>query len=152
MRLYIIITFVLLSSLSVLGGAPPDSLLKLWYRQPAAQWTAALPLGNGRVGAMVFGGIEQEQLQLNEGYLWSGGPRDGNNPQAKEILPEIRQLLTEEKYMEADKADRKMMGLYSARYLTLGSLFFDNSISGAAEQYRRELDLNNAVSTITFTA
>src|ERR1044072_636264 len=100
MRLYNIITFLLLSSLSALGGTPPDSLLKLWYRQPAAQWTAALPLGNGRVGAMVFGGIAQEQLQLNEGYLWSGGPRDGNNPLAKEILPQVRQPLSEEKYLE----------------------------------------------------
>jgi alpha-L-fucosidase 2 len=152
MKPYNIITFLLLSSLSVLGGAPPDSLLKLWYRQPATQWTAALPLGNGRIGAMVFGGATQEQLQLNEGYLWSGGPRDGNNPAAKEILPKVRQLLAEEKYMEADKAARKMMGLYSARYLTLGSLFFDNSISGTPEQYHRELDLNNAVSKVTFTA
>jgi len=152
MRPYNIVTFLLLSSLSVLGGTPPDSLLKLWYRQPAARWTAALPLGNGRIGAMVFGGIAQEQLQLNEGYLWSGGPRDGNNPAAKEILPQVRQLLSEEKYMEADKAARKMMGLYSARYLTLGSLFFDNSISGTPEQYHRELDMNNAVSTVTFTA
>ncbi|HEY0611730.1 MAG TPA: glycoside hydrolase N-terminal domain-containing protein, partial [Chitinophaga sp.] len=57
MRLYNIITLFLLSSLPVLGGQPPDSLLKLWYTLPAAQWTAALPLGNGRIGAMVFGGI-----------------------------------------------------------------------------------------------
>jgi alpha-L-fucosidase 2 len=152
MRPYNIITILLLSSLSVLGGTPPDPLLKLWYLQPAGQWTAALPLGNGRIGAMVFGGAEQERLQLNEGYLWSGGPRDGNNPQAKQLLPQIRQLLNEEKYMEADQVARKMMGLYSARYLTLGSLFFDNNIAGTPLQYRRELDLNNAVSKVTFKA
>ena len=147
------ITLLLLLAAQVLSAAPPeDSLLRLWYQQPATQWVAALPVGNGRIGAMVFGGVQQEQLQLNEGYLWSGGPRDGNNPQAKQTLPLIRQLLSEEKYMEADQAARKMMGLYSARYLTLGSLFFDNSINGAPEQYRRQLDLNNALSTVTFTA
>ena len=147
------ITLLLLFAVQILSAAPPeDSLLRLWYRQPATQWVAALPVGNGRIGAMVFGGVQQEQLQLNEGYLWSGGPRDGNNPQAKQTLPLIRQLLSEEKYTEADQAARKMMGLYSARYLTLGSLFFDNSINGSPEQYRRELDLNNALSTVTFTA
>jgi len=147
------ITLLLLFAAQILSAAPPeDSLLRLWYQQPATQWVAALPVGNGRIGAMVFGGVQQEQLQLNEGYLWSGGPRDGNNPQAKQTLPLIRRLLSEEKYTEADQAARKMMGLYSARYLTLGSLFFDNSISGSPEQYRRELDLNNALSTVTFTA
>ncbi|WP_217604180.1 glycoside hydrolase N-terminal domain-containing protein [Chitinophaga sp. GbtcB8] len=147
------ITFLLLLAVQALSAAPPqDSLLRLWYRQPATQWVAALPVGNGRIGAMVFGGVQQEQLQLNEGYLWSGGPRDGNNPQAKQTLPFIRQLLFEEKYIEADQAARKMMGLYSARYLTLGSLFFDNTINGSPEQYRRQLDLNNALSTVTFTA
>ncbi|SEM99608.1 alpha-L-fucosidase 2 [Chitinophaga rupis] len=147
------ITLLLLLAVQVLSAAPPeDSLLRLWYQQPATQWIAALPVGNGRIGAMVFGGVQQEQLQLNEGYLWSGGPRDGNNPQAKQTLPLIRQLLSEEKYLEADQVARKMMGLYSARYLTLGSLFFDNSINGAPEQYQRQLDLNNALSTVTFTA
>ncbi len=57
-----------------------DPLLKLWYRQPAANWNQALPVGNGRIGAMVFGGVEEEQLQLNEAFLWSGGPGVGNNP------------------------------------------------------------------------
>ena len=147
------ITLLLLFAVQILSAAPPeDSLLRLWYQQPATQWVAALPVGNGRIGAMVFGGVQQEQLQLNEGYLWSGGPRDGNNPQAKQTLPLIRQLLAEEKYTEADQAARKLMGLYSARYLTLGGLFFDNSINGSPEQYRRQLDLNNALSTVTFTA
>lgn len=60
--------------------------------------------------AMVFGGVQEEELQLNEGYLWSGAPRDGNNPEAKTLLPQIRQLLAEEKYIEADKMARSMMG------------------------------------------
>lgn len=152
MKRYNILITLLLSSITALAVTPGDSLLKLWYRQPAAQWVEALPLGNGRLGAMVFGGVTTERLQLNEGYLWSGGPRDGNNPAARQILPQIRQLLNEEKYMEADQAARRMMGLYSARYLTLGSLYFDNSISGTPVQYKRELDLNNAQSKVTFTA
>lgn len=152
MKRYCILLVLSLATQVLQAATPGDSLLKLWYLQPATQWVAALPVGNGRIGAMIFGGVQQEQLQLNEGYLWSGGPRDGNNPLAKQTLPQIRQLLSEEKYIEADQAARKMMGLYSARYLTLGSLFFDNNTSGSPEQYRRELDLNNALSTVTFTA
>lgn len=152
MKRYCIVLVLLFATQGLQAALPGDSLLRLWYLQPATQWVEALPLGNGRLGAMIFGGVQQEQLQLNEGYLWSGGPRDGNNPQAKQTLPQIRRLLSAEKYIEADQAARKMMGLYSARYLTLGSLFFDNNISGSPEQYRRELDLNNALSTVNFTA
>src|SRR5690606_32862776 len=67
--------------------------LKLWYQQPAAQWVEALPVGNGRLGAMVFGGIEHERIQLNEDTLWAGGPYDAANPEAKAALPEIRRLI-----------------------------------------------------------
>ncbi|MGF6851020.1 alpha-L-fucosidase 2 [Chitinophaga sp. W3I9] len=151
------IKYLLAASLMLLAGntgaaTPADSLLKLWYRQPAKQWVEALPVGNGRMGAMIFGGVQQEELQLNEGYLWSGVPRDGNNPAAKELLPVIRQLLAEEKYMEADQVARKMMGTYSARYLTLGSLFINNDIPQEAIQYKRELNLNNGVARVSYTA
>src|ERR1700712_3061120 len=77
--------------------------LRLWYREPAAIWTDALPVGNGRLGAMVFGGIKTERLQLNEDTLWSGSPTEWNNPDAKQHLPEVRRLvIEEEKYREAD--------------------------------------------------
>ncbi|WP_161596813.1 glycoside hydrolase family 95 protein [Chitinophaga vietnamensis] len=142
---------MLLISWQMRASAPADSLLKLWYRQPAKQWVEALPLGNGRIGAMVFGGVQEEELQLNEGYLWSGAPRDGNNPEAKVLLPQIRQLLAEEKYMEADKMARQMMGRYSARYLTLGSLFIDQAPQEATH-YQRELDLNTGISKVSYTA
>ncbi|MBV7533868.1 glycoside hydrolase N-terminal domain-containing protein [Chitinophaga sp. sic0106] len=132
-------------------AATPDSLLKLWYKQPATQWVEALPLGNGRIGAMVFGGTKTEELQLNEGTIWSGTPRDGNNPKTKELLPQLRQLLNEGKYMEADKLSREMMGKYSARYLTLGSLFLESDIPADVQDYHRELDLNTGVSTVKFT-
>src|ERR1051325_4091676 len=75
--------------------------LKLWYRRPAAQWVEALPVGNGRLGAMVFGGVEQERIQLNEDTLWSGGPYNPANPDAKEALPEIRRLIAAGEYQAA---------------------------------------------------
>ena len=67
--------------------------LKLTYDQPASKWTEALPIGNGRLGAMVFGGIQNERFQLNEDTLWAGGPYDPNNPDALENLPEARRLI-----------------------------------------------------------
>lgn len=149
---YLLAASLMLFFINASAITPADSLLKLWYRQPAQQWVEALPVGNGRIGAMVFGGIQQEELQLNEGYLWSGVPRDGNNLQAKETLPLIRRLLAAEKYMEADQLARKMMGTYSARYLTLGSLFISNDIPQEATQYKRELDLNNGIARVIYTA
>src|SRR5437660_661921 len=71
-------------------AAPPDELLSLWYRQPAKVWTEALAIGNGRLGAMVFGGIEHERLQLNEDTLWAGAPYDPSNTNALKFLPEAR--------------------------------------------------------------
>src|SRR5512136_308999 len=73
------------------GGNP----LVLWYDKPAAKWVEALPVGNGRLSAMVFGGVNQERLQLNEGTLWAGGPYDPVNPEAKEALPQVRQMIRE---------------------------------------------------------
>src|SRR5690349_17301530 len=71
--------------------------LRLWYRQPAAAWTDALPLGNSRLGAMVFGGVSEEHLQLNEETLWSGRPRSYSHPGAAQYLQPMRQLLAEGK-------------------------------------------------------
>ena len=115
----IIIALGCLITLKCTAYGTPDPSLKLWYPQPATKWVEALPVGNGRIGAMIFGGTRQEELQLNEGYLWSGTPRDGNNPDAANQLPIIRQLLLQENYLAADSVARKMMGTYSARYLTL---------------------------------
>jgi hypothetical protein len=103
---------------SVPVGAAPHLVrqgkeLKLWYRGPAAAWVEALPVGNGRLGAMVFGTLGRERLQLNEDTLWSGGPRDWNNPEAAAVLPEIRRLIAEGRYVEADAAAKRMMGPYT---------------------------------------
>ena len=70
-----------------------DDALLLWYAQPASEWVEALPIGNGRLGAMVFGGVAVERLQLNDDTLWSGGPRDLDNPRARAVLPEVRRLI-----------------------------------------------------------
>src|SRR3954465_4434835 len=82
---------------------PPAQPLALWYRKPAPAWLHALPVGNGSVGAMVFGGVEHERIQLNEKSLWSGGPQEADNPEALAALPEVRGLLFGGKYAEAEK-------------------------------------------------
>jgi len=137
------------------GAASPtpiiDSLLRLWYKQPAGNWNEALPIGNGRLGAMVYGGTQLDELQLNEAFLWSGGPRETNNPEAAEVLPDIRRALFDEDYLRGDALAKKMLGPYSARYLTLGSILFDHDLQkGDVTTYCRQLDLNTAVARTSF--
>jgi alpha-L-fucosidase 2 len=99
--------------LPVLGFAQQQDD-RLWYRQPASKWTDALPLGNGRIGAMVFGGVEKDRIQFNEQNLWTGAPRSYDRPGAAAYLPEIRKLLAENKQADAEKlADEHFMGLQS---------------------------------------
>src|SRR5512142_2027270 len=83
------------------SGPAPSEPLSLWYRQPAAKGVEALTVGNGRIGAMIFGGINRERLELNEGTLWAGGPYDPVNPQARNALPEVRRLVFDGQYREA---------------------------------------------------
>src|SRR5688572_74646 len=89
--------------------------LKLWYRKPAVQWVEALPVGNGRIGGMIFGGVEEDLIQLNESTLYSGGPVPKTiNPGAADYLPQVRDaLLKEEDYTKAKQLVRKMQGLYT---------------------------------------
>src|SRR6188474_2121637 len=99
--------------------------LRLWYRQPADQWTDALPIGNGRLGAMVFGGVARERLQLNEDTLYAGGPYDPSNPDALVALPQVRALIAEGKYEDAQAlAQEKMMArpIRMPSYQTVGDL------------------------------
>ena len=126
------------------------SHLTLWYRRPAAQWVEALPVGNGRLGAMVFGGIERERLQLNEDTLWSGGPREWNNPNAPKVLAEVRRLIAEEKYGEADRAACGMQGPYTQSYLPLGDLVLEFEHGDLARSYRRQLDLQSAIADVRY--
>jgi alpha-L-fucosidase 2 len=127
--------------------------LKIWYRQPAHTWSEALPIGNARLAAMVFGGVDTERVQLNEETLWSGGPRDTNNPEALSHLEEIRSLLFEGDPVRAqDLSDRFLMGNPKTvkPYETLGDLSLRFPDRGKAEEYSRELNLDSALVRIRF--
>jgi len=132
---------------------PPPGNMTLWYRQPAQKWLHALPLGNGRLGAMVFGGVNRERIQLNEESLWAGGPRECNTPAALEHLPEVRRLLFEGKYAQADRlADKYLMGDPRGvrPYQSLGDLWLDLADHEHVADYRRELDLETGIARVSY--
>ncbi|NMB45942.1 MAG: glycoside hydrolase family 95 protein [Firmicutes bacterium] len=124
--------------------------MRLWYSQPACRWTEALPIGNGRLGAMVFGNVETERLQLNEDTLWSGGPKDWDNPGAKNVLPQVRHLILTGKYNEADQLCKQMMGPYTQSYLPLGDLCITMEHGNWAKNYQRELDITTAIAKVSY--
>ncbi len=140
------------------GGAadpPTPGALTLWYRQPASEWVEALPVGNGRLGAMVFGGTASERIQLNEDTVWSGG---GTRPLIPASiageLPEIRQLFFDGKYREGEaRAANTMLAVPDAggSYQTLGELTLDSNVHGDAVDYRRSLDLDSGIALTTYT-
>ena len=128
----------------------------LWYKQPAKKWEEALPLGNGRMGAMVFGGVRRERLQLNEDTLWAGYPVKENNPAAAAALPEARRLLAEGRYAEAQQLiERSMLGSPGhgvQPYQPLGDLWLEFSGEPDERDYNRLLDLSTAVARTEFGA
>jgi alpha-L-fucosidase 2 len=126
--------------------------LKLWYDKPASIWEEALPLGNAKTGAMVFGVIATEHFQLNDNTLWSGYPNAGNNPNGPKILPQVRTQIFAGNWDSATSLWKKMQGPYSARYLPLADLWLKNNLKDSvASFYYRDLDLNNATSTVKYT-
>ena len=128
--------------------------LKLWYQQPAVKWVEALPLGNGKIGAMIFGGVREDLIQMNEMTLWSGGPVKADiNPMAAAHLPAIRKALLEDNDLSAaDSLVRKMQGKFSESFLPLGDLVITQDLKDAEPtNYYRDLDLKTAVSTTSFT-
>jgi alpha-L-fucosidase 2 len=149
---------------------PPATALSLWYREPAAdrppmprpanavagaEWVRALPVGNGRLGAMVFGGVRHERLQLNEDTLWAGRPYDPVNPEAKAALPEVRRLLVERRYTDAAAlAGKSVMArpLAQMPYQTLGDLALAFGPVDVVEGYRRDLDVTTATAHVSYTA
>src|SRR6185369_13441472 len=136
---------------SILNTAD-DSLL-LWYDKPASEWTEALPIGNGRLGAMIFGGPATEQLQLNEDTLYAGSPYDPNNPEALKALPEARRLIFAGKYKEAhDLVGAKMMAqpIKQMPYEPLGDLKLSFRDHDNITSYRRELHLDTAIATTSY--
>ncbi len=133
---------------------PAASPLTLWYKTPATVWTEALPLGNGRLGAMVYGGVTREEIQLNEDTLWAGGPYDPVHKGAVANLAEVRRLIFAGQYLEADALIEKGMMAQPERqmsYQTVGSLRLTTGVSQMCSDYRRELDLDRAVCTVNYT-
>src|ERR1041385_7078537 len=136
---------------------PAQSPLTLWYRQPAKLWTDAIPVGNGRMGAMVFGGIDHERIQFNESTVWTGEPHDYAHHGASKYLGQIRELLWAGKQKEAeDLATREFMSvpLHQKAYQALGDLEIDFPGVNAADvkDYRRQLDLDTGIVTVQYTA
>jgi alpha-L-fucosidase 2 len=130
---------------------PPD--LRLWYHQPAASWNEALPIGNGRLGAMVFGGVAEERLQLNDDTVWAGEKRDRLNPAGPAAVGEVRRLLLAGKAVEAEALADKAIVAFPRRmppYQTLGDLGLRFTTIASATGYQRELDLATAIARVTF--
>ena len=134
-------------SAAALSAAEPEQLR---YTHAALHWTEALPVGNGRLGAMVFGGVATEHFQLNEATLWSGAPRDWNNPGAREILPQVRAAIFAGDYLKAGELCKKMQGPYNQSYQPLGDLHLDFPGTAGATGYERRLDLDRAVATVRY--
>ncbi len=131
----------------------PKNDLKLWYTKPAEYWVEALPLGNGRLGAMVYGNPYRERIQLNENTVWAGSPYRNDNPEMLQALPQIRKLIFEGKYIEAeDLAKDKMItkGAHGMPYQTVGNLYLSFPGHENYTDYYRELDLDRAVATTTY--
>ncbi|MGA2499772.1 MAG: glycoside hydrolase family 95 protein [Tepidisphaeraceae bacterium] len=140
-------------------AADPEALprrdMVLWYRQPAQKWLDALPLGNGMMGAMVFGGVRQERIALNDSTFWSGRPHDYDDPEALKYFPQIRDLLFAGKFQEAEKmADEHFYGKPAAQqaYQPLGDLLLSFDGIERAEDYRRELDMETGVARVSYRA
>jgi alpha-L-fucosidase 2 len=127
-----------------------DNLI-LRYDAPAAAWTEALPVGNGRLGGMVFGGTQSERIALNEDTLWAGGPRQGTNPQARDLLPEVRRLLLDGDYGAAEELCKGLQGPYTHSYLPLGDLLLSFPAGDVAD-YERWLDLDGAIAATSYRA
>ncbi len=149
---------ICLSSLIIVAGCAlgdvPSGENVLWYKQPAQKWDQALPVGNGRLGAMVFGGIGKERIQLNEDTLWSGRPHDYTNPEARQHLDEVRKLIFAGRYAEAQGVvESHLMGVPKCQqaYQSLGDLHMTFPGHEGAEDYCRELNLETAIATTKYS-
>ena len=130
-----------------------QAALTLHYHKPANEWTEALPIGNGRLGAMIFGGVHEDLIQLNEASLWSGGPVDDNvNPKAHEFLAPARAALRRGEYGRAADLVRHMQGPYTQSYLPLGDLVIQQDTGGGnSTHYKRDLELRSGLASASFS-
>ena len=136
-------------------ASPPTEPLSLWYRQPGTSWTSALPVGNGKQGAMMFGGIDSEAICLNEDTLWAGGPYNPDNPNAFANLPKARQLIFEGQYRQAEQLiDQTMLANPKSQlpYQPVGDILLTFPKVATAENYIRELNLRTAIASMQFTS
>ena len=149
-----ILLLFILFGIIINGNAQNDKLLKLWYTHPAKQWVEALPIGNGRLGAMIFGDPSKEVIQLNENTVWAGQPNRNDNPNAKEALSEVRKLIFEGKYKEAQALiNQKIISKTShgMPYQTVGNLKIAFPGHDNYSDYYRELDIEKAVVSSHYT-
>ncbi|HEY3388041.1 MAG TPA: glycoside hydrolase family 95 protein, partial [Prolixibacteraceae bacterium] len=150
MKKIIIVVIVLLSLLQK-NNSFAQSDNTLWYNQPATYFEESLVLGNGKLGASVFGGVASEKIFLNDATLWSGEPVDSNmNPEACKILPSIREALKNEDYKKADELQRKLQGKFSESYCPLGNLYIDFKHNSDPKNYHRELNIEEAISKVNY--
>ncbi|MFA6482245.1 MAG: glycoside hydrolase family 95 protein [Bacteroidales bacterium] len=154
------IVFLLLSCIALLSGCGTpagkyaDNHLTLWYNQPVKVWDEALPVGNGRLGAMVFGNPQEERIQINEESIWAGCPVDNNNPNSLAHLPEIQKALFESRFKDAwQLANENMLGTPPRirSYQPLGDLLIKYGWKSNPENYRRSLDLKSGIAATEFT-
>ncbi|WP_353140197.1 glycoside hydrolase family 95 protein, partial [Pseudopedobacter sp.] len=151
--------FLLLFSLyGSLVFAQQQNPMELWYNQPAANWNEALPIGNGFLAGMVFGGVQKDRIQLNEETIWAGEPGNNIIPNVYPAIAEIRKLLFEGKYKEAQDLSNKAFprqapkgGNYGMQYQTAGNLFLDFGHGGFIN-YRRNLDIEKATASVSYQA
>lgn len=144
---------LLLCFLVILAAAKgQDKKYVLWYKQPAKDWNEALPIGNGRLGAMIFGRVDTELIQLNEQTLWTGGPVNLDpNPDAPQYLQPVREALFKDSIGQAVRLLKKMQGPDTEMYQPLGDIIIHQQLNGEPTAYYRDLNISNATSTTRFT-
>jgi len=146
MKELIIITLLAILTTSSITKKDQSIATGIWFDKPASNWNEAIPIGNGTLGGMVYGGIESDTIKINEETLWSGGPRDLQNHEAIKYLPEIRQLLLDGENQKAEKLiDSKMLGEYNESYMPMGDLVIKSAPKGKVKNYIRKLDLDKGL-------
>ena len=146
-RVFLILSLTIL----VVQTATAQSPTKLWFDEPATYFEESLVLGNGKMGASVFGGVESDQIYLNDATLWSGEPVDPNmNPDAYQSIPKIRAALANEDYQLGDELNRDIQGKFTESFAPLGTLFLNFEHEGEVGDYYRELDISNATAKTTY--
>ena len=148
-NIYILFLFFAALIINQPGIAQSENLL--WYNRPAEYFEEAFVLGNGKTGATVFGGIQSDQIFLNDATLWSGGPVDPEaNPDISYLIPQVREALAREDYRTAEQLNRKIQGKFSESYSPLGTLYIEHEQQGIATCYYRELDIGRALATVRY--